>query len=177
MDSNFRAFWLALVTWSILGYSLFCERREKWRVVSRKFQKKKLKQHFFYPCDLVNTKTTIPLRVGEERWIYTSTLRVSVYIHHYSPPLRGTVVYLYPSTIYYYLFNAITMRLPRLTWSSQVLTLCKQQRMKTWKIRAWIGSEPWPLRCRCSAQWVDLSGQLGPACHWVNYKPLDDGDM
>ena len=44
---------------------------------------------FFYPSDLVNTKTTIPLRVGEERWIYTSTLRVSVYIHHYSPPLRG----------------------------------------------------------------------------------------
>ena len=43
--------------------------------------------------DLVNTKTTIPLRVGEERWIYTSTLRVSVYIHHYSPPLRGIVVY------------------------------------------------------------------------------------
>ena len=42
--------------------------------------------------DLVNTKTTIPLRVGEERWIYTSTLRVSVYIHHYSPPLRGMVV-------------------------------------------------------------------------------------
>ena len=38
---------------------------------------------FFYPYDLVNTKTTIPLRVGEERWIYTSTLRVSVYIHHY----------------------------------------------------------------------------------------------
>ena len=24
----------------------------------------------FYPSDLVNTKTTIPLRVGEERWIY-----------------------------------------------------------------------------------------------------------
>ena len=32
---------------------------------------------FFYPSDLVNTKTTIPLRVGEERWIYTSTLSVS----------------------------------------------------------------------------------------------------
>ena len=30
--------------------------------------------------------------VGEERWIYTSTLRVSVYMHHYSPPLRGRVV-------------------------------------------------------------------------------------
>ena len=39
---------------------------------------------FFYPSDLVNTKTTIPLRVGEERWIY---------FHHYSPPLRGIVVY------------------------------------------------------------------------------------
>ena len=48
---------------------------------------------FFYPSDLVNTKTTIPHRVGEERWIYTSTLRVSVYIHYYSPPLRGIVVY------------------------------------------------------------------------------------
>ena len=37
--------------------------------------------------------TTIPPRVGEERWIHTSTLRVSVYIHHYSPPLQGIVVY------------------------------------------------------------------------------------
>ena len=27
---------------------------------------------FFYLSDLVNTYTTIPLRVGEERWIYTS---------------------------------------------------------------------------------------------------------
>ena len=43
---------------------------------------------FFYPSDLVNTKTTIPHGVAEERWIYTS-----VYIHHYSPPLRGIVVW------------------------------------------------------------------------------------
>ena len=43
--------------------------------------------------DLVNTKTTNPLRVGEERWIYTTTLCVSVYIHHYSPHLQGIVVY------------------------------------------------------------------------------------
>ena len=50
---------------------------------------------FFYPSDVVNTKTTIPFRVGEEWWIYTSALRVSVYIHHYSPPLRGIVVYYY----------------------------------------------------------------------------------
>ena len=48
---------------------------------------------FFYPSDLVNTKTTIPLRVGGEWWIYTSMLFVSVYIHRYSPPLRGIVVY------------------------------------------------------------------------------------
>ena len=48
---------------------------------------------FFYPSDLVNTKSTIPLRVSEERWIYTETLSVSVYIQHYSPPLRGIVVY------------------------------------------------------------------------------------
>ena len=47
---------------------------------------------FFYPSDLVNTKTTIPLRVGEEWWIYAWKLRVSVYIRHYSPPLRGIVV-------------------------------------------------------------------------------------
>ena len=48
---------------------------------------------FFYPSDLVNTKTTIPLTLGEERWIYTSIPRVLVYIHHYSPPLRGIVAY------------------------------------------------------------------------------------
>ena len=41
---------------------------------------------FFYASDLVNIKTTIPFRVREERRIYPSTLRVSVYIHHYSTP-------------------------------------------------------------------------------------------
>ena len=61
--------------------------------MARRFAKvseEEIEEAFFYPSDLVNTKTTIPLRVGEE---YTSTLRVSVYIHHYSPPLRGIVVY------------------------------------------------------------------------------------
>ena len=58
-----------------------------------KVSEEEIEEAFFYPSDLVNTKTTIPLRVGEERWMYTSTLRVSVYIHHYSPPLRGIVVY------------------------------------------------------------------------------------
>ena len=54
-----------------------------------KVSEEEIEESCFYPYDLVNTKTTIPLRVGEERRIYTSTLRVSVYIHHYSPPLRG----------------------------------------------------------------------------------------
>ena len=33
---------------------------------------------FFYPSDFVNTKTTIPLRVGDiyKRWISTSTSRL-----------------------------------------------------------------------------------------------------
>ena len=63
--------------------------------MTRRFAKvlgEESEEAFFYPSDLVNTKTTIPVRVGEEWWIYTSTLRVSVYIHHYSPPLRGIVV-------------------------------------------------------------------------------------
>ena len=36
------------------------------------------KAAFSYASDLVNTKTTIPLRVGAERCIYTSTLRFTV---------------------------------------------------------------------------------------------------
>ena len=55
-----------------------------------KVSEEELKKAFFYPSDLVNTKRTIPLRVGEERWKYTSVL---VYIRHYSPPLRAIVVY------------------------------------------------------------------------------------
>ena len=60
-----------------------------------KVSEEEIEEAFFYPSDLVNTKTTIPLRVGEEWWIYTSTLRVLVYIHHYSPLLQAIVVY-YP---------------------------------------------------------------------------------
>ena len=64
--------------------------------MARRFAKvseEEIEEPFFYQSDLVNTKTTIPLRVGEERCIYTSKLCVSVYIHHYSPPLRGIAVY------------------------------------------------------------------------------------
>ena len=63
--------------------------------MARRFAKvseEEIEEAFFYQSDSVNTKTAIPLRVGEERWIYTSTFCVSVYIHHYSPPLRGIVV-------------------------------------------------------------------------------------
>ena len=56
-----------------------------------KVSEEEIEEAIFYPSDLVNTKTIIPLRVREERWIYTSTLCVSVYIHHYSPPLRRIV--------------------------------------------------------------------------------------
>ena len=62
--------------------------------MARRFAKvseEEIEEAFFDSSDLVNTKTTIPLRVGEERGIYTSTPRVSVYIH-YSPPLWGLVV-------------------------------------------------------------------------------------
>ena len=64
--------------------------------MTRRFAKvseEEIEVAFLYPSDLVNTKTTIPLRVGEEQWIYTSMLRILVYIHHYSPPLQGIVVY------------------------------------------------------------------------------------
>ena len=76
--------------------------------MARRFAKvleEEIEEAFFYPSDLVNTKTTIPLRVGEERWIYTSTLRVSVYIHHYSPPLRGIVAYYSKGQVFLKFYN------------------------------------------------------------------------
>ena len=57
-----------------------------------KVSEEEIEEAFFYPSDLVNTKTNIPLMIGEELSIYTSTPRVSVYIHHYSLPLGGIVV-------------------------------------------------------------------------------------
>ena len=70
--------------------------------MARRFEKiseEEIKTAFFYPSDLVNTETSIPLRVGEEQWIYTSMLRVSVYIHHYSPPLRGDSCIIYKNQL------------------------------------------------------------------------------
>jgi len=73
---------------------IFTVLRTERKMVRRfaKVSEDEIEEDFFCPSDLVNTKTTIPLRIGEERWIYSLTLRVSVYIHHYSPPLRGIVV-------------------------------------------------------------------------------------
>ena len=34
-----------------------------------KVSEKEIEEALFYPSDLVNTKTTMPLRVGEEQWI------------------------------------------------------------------------------------------------------------
>ena len=49
--------------------------------MARRFAKvseEEIEEAYFFPSDLVNTKTAILLRVGEERWMCTSTLRVSV---------------------------------------------------------------------------------------------------
>ena len=82
--------------------------------MARRFAKvseEEIEEAFFYPSDLVNTKTTIPLRVGEEQWIYTSTLCISVYIHHYSPPLRGIVVY-YCCQLIQEKYNTVILEVP-----------------------------------------------------------------
>ena len=42
------------------------------RKMARRFSKvseEEIEEAFFYLSDLINTKTTMPLRVGEERWI------------------------------------------------------------------------------------------------------------
>ena len=85
--------------------------------MARRFAKvseEEIEKASFYPSDLVNTKTTIPLRVGEERWIYTSTLRVSVYIQHYSPPLRGIVAVYYICSVTLKSFKSISLLIPTL---------------------------------------------------------------
>ena len=62
--------------------------------MARRFPKvseEELKKRFFNPSDLVNTKTTIPLRVGEERWIYIylEASRLGVYPPIFTPPFGG----------------------------------------------------------------------------------------
>ena len=79
--------------------------------MARRFAKvseEEIEEAFFYPSDLVNTKTTILLRVGEERWIYTETRSVEVYIHRSSPTPFFTALFTSPSgdscIIFYIIF-------------------------------------------------------------------------
>ena len=50
-----------------------------------KVLEEEIEETFFYPSDLLNTKTTIPLRVGEEQWIlyWDAKRRGIIYIHQY----------------------------------------------------------------------------------------------
>ena len=45
-----------------------------------KVLEEEIEEAFFYPFCLVNTKTTFPFRVGEERWIYIPRRFASRYI-------------------------------------------------------------------------------------------------
>ena len=45
-----------------------------------KVSEEEIKTAFLYPSDLVNTKTTIPLRVDEEWWIYIPRRFASLYV-------------------------------------------------------------------------------------------------
>ena len=63
-------------------------------------RRSEIKTAFFYPSDLVNTKTTIPLRVGEERWLYTSTLRIHV-THCFSSCAVFAFLRFFYDSIYY----------------------------------------------------------------------------
>ena len=61
--------------------------------MARRFTKileEEIEEAFFYPSDLVNTKTTIPSGSVKSGGYIPRHL---VYIHHYSPPLGGIVVY------------------------------------------------------------------------------------
>ena len=68
--------------------------------MARRFAKvseEEIEEAFFYPSDLVNTKTTIPLRVGEERWIYTSVdaSRLGIYPPLFTSPSGNSCILLH----------------------------------------------------------------------------------
>ena len=47
-----------------------------------KVLEEEIEEGFIYPSDLVNTKTTIPLRVGERQWICYGLIFVLVVIFY-----------------------------------------------------------------------------------------------
>ena len=57
----------------------------------------------YYPTDLVNTKTITPSgSVHSARYIYVDASALSIYNHHYSPPLWGIVVVFTPVVSLYH---------------------------------------------------------------------------
>ena len=58
-----------------------------------KFQKKILKKRFFYPSDLVNTKTTIPVKSGG--YIYLDASRLSIYPPLFTSPSGDSCITLF----------------------------------------------------------------------------------
>ena len=108
MDSNFRAFSLAPVTWNILGYSLFCERREKWRVVSRKFQKKNCGHEWsgiFLPIWFGKFESNYPLQGG---WRAVDTCldasRHGIYSPLFTSPSGGSCILFEQSCVCLFVF-------------------------------------------------------------------------
>ena len=87
--------------------------------MARRFTKvseEEIGEAFFYPSDLVKTKTTIPLRVGEERWIY--------------PPL-----FTYPSRdsciLFFEVFTNSNLHINRRAQLKTLLYSCKTSRTRT----------------------------------------------
>ena len=72
-------------------------------------------------------KTAIPLRVGRVRWMYTSTLRVSIYIHQYSLPFWGIVVH-----YYYYLSLSSILCQERINAMEKLADTSKSFNMTIW---------------------------------------------
>ena len=54
---------------------------------------------FFYPSDLINTKTTIPVRVGEERWIYLDASRLGIYPPLFTSPSGNSCILVYATQV------------------------------------------------------------------------------
>ena len=87
VDSNFRAFWLVPVTKISLDIHCFANREKNGASFRESFGRRNcgynlIKTAFFYPSNLVNTKTTIPHGWWRAVDIYLNASRLGIY-----PPL------------------------------------------------------------------------------------------
>ena len=104
---------------------------------------------YFYPIILVNTKT----RVGAWLQIYTSTLRVSVFIHHYSLPLWEIVLIIHGVFLNSHIIKLI---FPSLTHTAQFKTPTGR-RQPVCYLQSWFDSGITALSIRCLVcQWTDV---------------------